>query len=290
MLKGVFYLVMAEFVFALSSVFAKFAVQGSDLSGLQVVFFRFVMGTILAFYLLKKNKESFKPNNIKLVIFRSVFNTASAMLFYFSLAYTTVTNTNMLSMTYPLWIVLFAPFVLHEKFRKRNLFFVAIAVAGIYLVVHPNFATVNLGDVTAFLAGIAAAGSIISLREARKTDSTNLIIFYLMTFGMLFNGLLLIKLWKAPTPMQWLNIGLTSIFGLAAQFFITHGYKYIDATKGSIVSSSRIIIAMTLGAIIFHDQITYQILLGAALILAAQYGVIGSQMAAVRDWAKRVRR
>lgn len=289
MLKGVFYLVMAELVFALSSVFAKYAVQDSDLSGLQVVFFRFVMGSILAFYLLKKNNESFKPNNVKLVILRSVFNTASAMLFYFSLAYTTVTNTNMLSMTYPLWIVIFAPFVLHEKFRKRNLFFVAIAVVGIYLVVHPNFSTVNLGDVTAFLAGIAAAGSIISLREARKTDSTNLIIFYLMTFGMIFNGLLLIPLWKNPTPMQWLNIGLTSIFGLAAQFFITHGYKYIDATKGSLVSSSRIIIAMTLGAIIFHDKITYQILFGAALILAAQYGVIGSQMNAMRSWAKRVR-
>ncbi len=283
MLKGIIYLLLAELVFALSSVFAKYAVQGSDLSGLQVVFFRFVFGSILAFYLLKRNNESFKPNNIKLVIYRSIFNTLSAMLFYFSLAYTTVTNTNMLSMTYPIWVVLFAPMVLHERFRKRNLFFVAVAVIGIYLVVHPNFSSINMGDITAFLSGVAAGGSIISLREARKTDSTNLIIFYLMTFALVFNGLILIPIYKNPTQLQWLYITLSAIFGLAAQFFITHGYKYIDATKGSLVSSSRIVIAMALGVVLFSDNITLQIILGAILIFGAQIGVIWAQILTMKN-------
>lgn len=283
MLKGAIYLILAELVFALSSVFAKYAVQGSDISGLQVVFFRFALGAPLAYYLLKRNGESLKPNNIKLVIYRSIFNTLSAMLFYYSLVYTTVTNTNMLSMTYPLWVVLLAPLFLDEPFRKKNILFVIIAIVGIYLVVHPNFESVNLGDITAFLAGVAAAGSIISLREARKTDSTNLIIFYLMTFALVVNAIILIPIYKAPTPIQWANILLSAIFGLAAQFFITHGYKYIDATKGSLISSSRIVIAMSLGVILFNDNITLQIIIGAILIFGAQFGVIGMQLTAMKN-------
>lgn len=289
MLKGAFYLFMAELVFALSSVFAKYAIQDSEISGIQVVFFRFVFGVVLAYYLVKRSGESFKPNSVKLVVLRAIFNTVSAMLFYFSLAYTTVTNTNMLSMTYPIWIVLFAPLVLGEQFRKRNLLFVSIAVVGIYLVVHPNFASINLGDVTALICGVAAAASIMTLREARKGDSTNLIIFYLMAIGLFINLAFVIPVWANPTPIQWMHIILSSIFGLMAQFFITHGYKYIEATKGSLVSSVRIVIAMVLGVVLFADNITLQIIIGTILILGAQYSVIGSQIWAMKNAMMRKR-
>lgn len=110
-----------------------------------------------------------------------------------------------------------------------------------------------------------------------------------MAIGLFINLAFVIPVWANPTPIQWMHIFLSSIFGLMAQFFITHGYKYIEATKGSLVSSIRIVIAMVLGVLLFADNITLQIIIGTILILGAQYSVIGSQIWAMKNAMMRKR-
>lgn len=268
------FVLLAEFCFALSSVFAKLVLEGSELSGLQITFFRFLIGATVAFIAIKRSGERLKPMNIKWISLRALFNTASAMCFFYSLKYTTVTNANMLGMTYPLWVVMVAPLIIGEAFRKRNLFYVGVALVGVYLIVHPDFNEFNIGDVWAFVAGLTASVAVISLRQCRKYDSTNLIIFYLMSTGFVINGFFLFSVWSNPNPLQWVYIIISALLGLMAQIVITHGYKYIEATKGSIVSSSRIVMAGAMGVMFFSDKITIQLLAGGVLILSAQIGLL----------------
>jgi drug/metabolite transporter (DMT)-like permease len=277
-LRGVTYLLLAEFCFAASSVVAKEVVQNSMISGLQITFFRFFIGTILGYLVIRKSKESFVPKNPRMVLWRAIFNTISAMLFFYSLKYTTVTNANMLGMTYPLWVVLFAPLLIHEKFRSQNVIYVLIALTGVYLIVHPRFEVINPGDVYAFISGITASISIIALRQARKFDSTSVIIFYVMLTGLILNGFLLIPVWVTPSPLHWVLIIISALLGIGAQLFITQGYQYIEATRGSLISSSRIVMAGAMGVMFFSDQISLQIIAGALLIVGSQFGMIYKQI------------
>ncbi|MBN2165999.1 MAG: DMT family transporter [Marinilabiliaceae bacterium] len=274
MKKGILFILIAEFCFAASSVVAKWVLKEPSLSGIQITFFRFLLGSIISFILLKKSGESFIPNKPQMVWWRAFFNTISAMLFFFSLKYTTVTNANMLGLTYPLWVVIFAPILIKETFEIRNLVFVIIALFGVYLIVHPSFNSINLGDICAFGAGVTASIAVIALRQARKYDSTNIIIFYLMTTGLVINGILLAPVWSNPDILSWVLIIISALLGFLAQILITHGYKYIEATRGSLISSSRVIMAGAMGVIFFSDQITIQIIAGAILILSSQYAMI----------------
>ncbi len=273
-MRGVIYILLAELCFALSSVFAKLVLEGTELSGLQITFFRFLMGALIAFIAIKRSGESFIPQNIKWISWRAVFNTASAMCFFYSLKYTTVTNANMLGMTYPLWVVLVAPFIIGEIFRVRNLAYIGIALVGVYLIVHPDFNTVNRGDVMAFVAGLTASVAVIALRQARKFDSTNLIIFYLMSTGLVINTAFIFNVWSNPTPIQLAYILVSALLGLIAQILVTKGYKYIEASRGSIVSSSRILMAALLGVLIFSDNITIQLIIGGVLIISSQIALL----------------
>ncbi len=273
-MRGVTYILLAELCFALSSVFAKLVLEGTELSGLQITFFRFLMGAFVAFIAIKRSGESFIPQNIKWISWRALFNTASAMCFFYSLKYTTITNANMLGMTYPLWVVLVAPLIIGEIFRIRNLMYVGIALVGIYLIVLPDFNSVNRGDLMAFIAGITASVAVIALRQARKHDSTNLIIFYLMATGLVINTAFIFNAWTNPTLVQWAYILISALLGLIAQIFVTKGYKYIEASRGSIVSSSRILMAALLGVFIFSDNITIQLFIGGALILSSQIALL----------------
>ena len=274
MQKGVIYILLAEFSFAASSVVAKYALQDSDVSGVQITFFRFLLGAIISFIVLKKSGESFIPKKPQMVWWRALFNTISAMLFFFSLKYTTVTNANMLGLTYPLWVVLFAPILIKEKFEWKNMIFVGVALTGVYIIVHPEFETINLGDMCAFGAGITASIAVLALRQARKFDTTNIIIFYLMTTGVVLNGFILAPVWANPDLLIWTFIIISALLGFVAQILITEGYKYIEATRGSLISSTRVVMAGIMGVMLFSDQITVQLIGGAALILSSQYGLI----------------
>lgn len=277
-MKGILYVLLAEFFFAASSVAGKFVLADSDIPGIELTFFRFLMGTIIGLAVMLHNKESFMPRNTSMVALRAIFNTISAMCFFQALKYTTVTNANMLGMTYPLWVVLFAPLMIREKFEMKNLFFMALALVGVYFVVHPSFNSINVGDVYAFFSGVTASVAVLALRQARRYDSTALIIFYLMTTALVVNTFLLIPIWVDPTPKQWVLIMVSAMFGVMAQLTITQGYKYIEATRGSLVSSSRILMAGVMGVMFFSDKLSLQILAGAALILISQYGLIRDKL------------
>ena len=95
-----------------------------------------------------------------------------------------------------------------------------------------------------------------------------------MSTGFVINGFFLFSVWSNPNPLQWVYIIISALLGLMAQIVITHGYKYIEATKGSIVSSSRIVMAGAMGVLFFSDEITIQLLAGGVLILSAQIGLL----------------
>lgn len=267
MYKGIIMLMLAELCFASSTVFAKIVTEHSDIPSIEITFFRFFFGIFVAYAVLRKTGVTMVPNNKKFVIWRGVLNTLAVILFYTSVKYTTVTNANMLNMTYPIFIFLFMPFFIPEKIKLIQILYLIISITGVYMVIQPNFNHLLYGDVIGLLSGIVGGVSVITLRKAREFDSTALIIFYLMTIGTFINGVLLITVFKMPTLYQSLNITVSALLGLAGQIFITSGYKYIEASKGSIISSSRIIFAVILGVIFFNDKLNLELLIGGSFIL-----------------------
>ena len=215
-----------------------------------------------------------------------MFNVTAVMLFFGGLQYTTVTNANMLNMTYPAFVFLLAPFINAEKTRLRNIFYLLLTMAGVYLVVAPDFRNVNPGDLLSLASGLVAGFGIPFLREARKYDSSEVIVFYLMLFGCLMSGVFLMWDCSVPRGMVAVYLLLSGVSAALGQVLITIGYRYIEAAAGSLVSSSRIIFAGIMGVIIFADPFTAPILTGALLILLSLMGV-GGLWEKAGDWIKR---
>ena len=260
-------LLLAEFCFASATVFAKFVTESSSIPAIEITFFRFLFGIIFAYTLLRKSKASMVPNNKKFVMWRGILNTIAVILFFTAVKYTTVTNANMLNMTYPIFIFLFMPFFATEKIKPIQILYLVISIIGVYLVIQPNFNHLLYGDLIGLLSGIVGGVSVITLRKAREKDSTVVIIFYLMIIGTIINGILLLAVFQMPNLVQSAYIILSALLGLGGQIFITSGYKYIEANKGSIISTSRIIFAVILGVLFFNDRLNLELVIGGIFIL-----------------------
>jgi drug/metabolite transporter (DMT)-like permease len=270
--RGIILLILAEFSFALATVFAKQASTGTNIPGVEVTFFRFFVGFFVSAWFAWRTNLDLRPKKISLVIWRAVLNTAAVILFFTSVKYTSITNANMLNMTYPAFIFLFAPFMTKEKTTLPMFGFLLLTMIGIWLVIRPDFNHVNHGDIIGLFSGIVGGLAIITLRKAREYDSTNLILLYLMGIGMVLNGLVLIPFFVKPTLIQLILILVAAFLGFGGQVFLTMGYKNISAGKGSLVSSSRIIFASLFGLLFFAEFPTWYTVVGGSLIIATLIG------------------
>lgn len=278
--KGVFYLLLSALSFALSTVFAKIIITQSKIPAIELTFFRFAAGFAVILIYITIQRKPVVPNKISYVLLRAVFNTLAVLCFFIGITYTTITNANMLNMTYPIFVFLIAPFLNKEKTSLVYFFYLAITMAGVVLFVIPgetiSLATINKGDMLALLSGLFAGFAITSLRESRKYDESYMILFYLMAFGTILNTVLVIPYFIFPSGIMLIYVILTTLVSVLGQVFLTTGYRYIDASAGSLVSSSRIIFAAFFGIVIFSDHITLRMFIGGILILSSLLGISGA--------------
>ena len=273
--RGVILILISALSFAVSTVFAKLVTESSATQSSQITFFRFLIGFIGASAYIVWKKQSLRPHRPLYMFLRAVFNATAVLLFYAGVQHSSVTRANMINMTYPVFVFLFAPFINSEKNRPVNYCFLALTLAGVFLISMPGVAGVNRGDLFSLGSALLAGLAISTLREARKYDSTELILFYLMLIGVTINLFIMLPVFIMPRGIILVHTLLSAVTAVAGQVALTVGYRYIDAAPGSLVSSSRIFFAALLGFTIFADQITTRTLAGGILIILSLAGVSG---------------
>ncbi len=271
--KGIILVLFSAVTFSLSTVFAKYITNTSSIHGIEVSFVRFLIGFIISSGYVIIHKMSIRPNNIPLVLTRAVSNTVAVILFFVGVQYTTVTNANMLNMTYPIFVFVLAPLFNKERIIKINFLYLIITLVGTYLVILPHYSSINSGDVYSFLSALISAIAVVALRESRKYDSTHIILFHLMSIGLVINGIAMIPVFAIPNSITFVYMLLSGFSAYLGQAFFTAGFKFIDATSGSILSSSRIFIAACMGIYFFNDSFATNIIVGGLLIIVALIGV-----------------
>lgn len=279
--KGVLYLLSAAFLFSLSTVFLKLAINPPYFTPPAVgTFTRFIIGLAVFSSAAFFSGGSLKPNNMKTVGMRAALNTFAVILLFESVRFTTVSKANILNLTYPAFVFLLAPFIAGEKQRRRHYLYLIATLTGAALIVGNGmsaaaFSRLNRGDMLALASGIVSGFAITGLREARKYDTTAVILLYQMAVGSIASFALMMHTPVLPKGMALAYIVTAGILSNAGQFCITEGYRYISAALGSVVLESGILFSGILGISIFHDPLTATIVLGGLLILGSIAGISG---------------
>ncbi|MEW8972614.1 MAG: DMT family transporter [Tissierellaceae bacterium] len=272
---GILLILLSSLSFALSSYFGKIATNTTSMSGVINSFSRFLVGTVFMFiYMVYKGKK-FKAPDIKPIFYRALFNSFAIILFSASIKYTTITNVNMLNMIYPVFVILLAPFFLKEPIKKSTYVYLAIIMAGSYIVADPSFGNINIGDFLAFMSSLMAAFSIMYLKKAREENEGYLIVFYVMFIGAAINIPFAYKDISSFEIAGAFPIFMAGLMGFLGQVFITWGYKYVDSATGALVSTSRIIIGGVIGYLLLNEPLTVKIIVGMLMITLSLIGISG---------------
>ena len=272
-IRGILLLTFAAFSFSLSTVFVKYATLHSAVSAREITFLRFILGFVIVSLFVIWKRKSLRPKRPVYVILRAISNTVAVLLFFLGIQYSTVTNANLLNMSYPLFVFVFAPFINKETIPKKYFIFLILGILGVIMIMAPDFKGLVPGDVFSLSSGVVAGVAIALLREARKYDESHIILFYLMGIGSLISFFFLFGGFTIPRGTALLSCLLAAFFAIAGQIAITIGFRYIDAAAGALVSTSRILFATILGVTFFSDILSPLIIVGGILMLVAVIGV-----------------
>lgn len=272
---GVFLVLLSAISFSFSSYFGKIVTNTTNMNGVVTSFGRFFLGLIIMVIYILYRKKSFRAPDVKSIAERAIYNSFAIVLYSAAYGYTTVTNVNMLHMTYPIFVFLFAPYFTKETVDKRKYIYLFIIMLGSYIVANPSFGNINVGDLMALGSATIASLSILSLTKASRKNESYIIIFYVMLIGTIVNIPFAFKDLLGFEMAGLFPAFMASLLGVIGQVLITLGYKYVDSSTGALVSSSRTVIGGIIGALFLGEVISLRILIGMVLITGSLIGLSG---------------
>ena len=255
------------------TIFVK--ISGQEIDTFQIVFFRGVFTLVTTFIIIKKKNIYLWGKNTQKLVLRGISGTFALFFVYESIQRFSLSEATVIQYLYPLFTVFFASILLYEVFSFKHYIALISGLIGIYIVLGFPFLSLNepfnyldfsIGLLGAIFTGLA----YVLVRLCSKlNESPYVIMFYFPLFTVPLSLPFALLNWSTPSFANWIILLLIGVFTQIGQTFLTYGYKLLPAGKAASMSYFQVPLAALSGAIIFHENITYNFLFGSFLILFA---------------------
>lgn len=163
---------------------------------------------------------------------------------------------------------------LGEKITKIKVASFALSLVGIFLTFGLSLAIFSLGAMLlAALSGIASGGEIATSKKSTdRYSSIQLTVYSWILILITHLPLSLITQERQLVPALnsgWFAMLGYSFSGMLAFWLVIEGFKYVDASIGGLIGLLEIVFATIFGVIFFQDQLTFGVIFGGIIILAA---------------------
>ncbi|RDY24696.1 DMT family transporter [Romboutsia maritimum] len=269
-IKGILCIIGSAFGFAAMSAFVKLA---GDLPSFQKVFFRNLVSSIIALWLILKHKGSLtgKRENRKILIYRSIFGTLGMVLNFYAIDKLVLSDANMLNKMSPFLVVIFCAIVLQEKINLKQISMIIIAFIGALFIIKPTFSVDTIPYLSGFMGAVFAAMAYTCLRVLGNKEEYYTIVFFFSMFSLLVILPLFIMVYEPMSLLQLIYLLLGGIFASLGQFGITLAYKYSPAKEISIFDYSNIIFSAIFSIFLFNVYPDTVSIIGYLIIFTAAF-------------------
>ena len=268
--KGIFFIIMSAFGFAVMSAFVKLA---GDLPSFQKTFFRNLVSCFVALFFIVKNKQSFfgKRENQKILLARSLFGTIGMVCNFYAIDKLVLSDANMLNKLSPFLVIIFCAIFLKEKIKPVQIISIMVAFTGALFIIKPDF---NMGmgpGIIGILGAIFAAAAYTCLRVLGGKENHYTVVFYFSLFSLIIISPIMVYIYEPMTIKQLCYLVGAGTFATIGQFGITLAYKYAPSKEISIFDYSNIIFSAIISFIVFNVLPDYKSIIGYIIIFSASF-------------------
>ena len=274
--KGVLWMLIATFFFALMGTFVKLG--GENFTTTELVFYRSSISLFLIMSIMRWNKVSYSSNYIKLHLTRSSIGFISLLFFFYAIKHLPLSTAISLNYTSPLFLGLLMPLILRRKIKRWLFLAVAIGFIGVFFILKPTFENQNyFAGLVGLISGLGAAMAYLFVTQLGQLKEPDLrTIFYFTLISTFCSGIMM--LFDEIHNIQFKYILI--LFGLGvsatiAQIAITKAYRVGNTLGNAGLSYLTIIFSTIIGVVWFGEFIDWQTAFGILLIIIS--GIFASK-------------
>jgi drug/metabolite transporter (DMT)-like permease len=252
-LTGIMMIFGSAICFYLATFVIRMAKTETIITPEEFLFGRLLMGFVIVVTLMGVKKKKPLPKNWHFLFGRVVANLFAVLCFYTAVEKTGASTANVLNMTYPIFIAIISWFMIRKQRDPMAILISVVSFAGVWMILSGNGFTIDIQNLWGLMSGLWASVAIIYLNLLRQDHDSDTILFFVFGAGALFTYTLFHGKITMPDANQFHYLLLCSALGVAGQYLLTIGNKYVTALESGIISSTRILMAAVLGIFLPYD-------------------------------------
>lgn len=247
-----------------------------------LVFFRFLIATIIIFMILIKTEENWKINkqDLKTFLVLGIVGMVGYHVFFFlSLKYTSATNSSLIGATNPIVTTMLACIFLKDKITYKNILGILISLFGVILITTNGNISVlfnmkfNIGDILMMVAVLCwATYGVLSKKVLEVYSPIKITSYAFLTCVIILIPLVILeKPWvymPNTTFNGWMSVIYMAIFPSVGGYLIQQmSIKKIGPTKTSLFINLVPVFSMILAFCILGESISIIKIIAGILII-----------------------
>ena len=205
-----------------------------------------------------------------------IFFACDLGVWHWSIMYTSVANSTLLANLAPIFVTLAGWVLWRQRVTRTFLVGMVAAIAGMFILVGPNFAaggTRLAGDALGALTAVFYAGYMLSIKSARDAGASTA---RLMAWSTTITAVALLPVaLLSPQPMLplgvqgWLVLaGLALVSQVLGQGLIAYAFAHLPASLSSVSLLIQPVMAAIFAWALFGEAIGASQFVGGAVVLA----------------------
>jgi len=285
--KGILFMLIGALISAFSGALTK--MLADDMSALEIVFFRNIIGIIIIVYALKHTVPTLSGGKFYMLITRGVFGFLAMILYFYTITVIPLGEAITLNKTSPLFVTILAYYLLKEHLSLRTILALLIGFFGVILIVKPFGMSISYAHFLGILGGFFAAAAYTTIKKIKDIYDSRVIVLSFVGVGTVLPALLfliapyveapeaiafLFPEFILPTTLYtWMLIVVMAILATLSQWLLTKAYSSSNLSIVGVISYANIPFAIGFGWMLgdaFPDALGYTgiglIILGGFLV------------------------
>jgi drug/metabolite transporter (DMT)-like permease len=253
-----------------------------DVAVFQLMAMRSVIGLVLLWPLLHfyGGLAAIRTQRVREHTARNVVHYGAQYAWFVALTMIPLAQVVAIEFTMPIWAILLAAAFLGERITRWKLLAVGLGLLGVGLVVRPDAAGLNAGQLIALAAAVGFAVSVILTKSLTRTDDALAIIFWMLLIQSVLGVLPALAVWRWPSAAGWGWILVVAFCGTFSHYCMARALRHAEATVVVPMDYLRVPLTALAGWLVYAERMDLLTVLGAVLILSGN--LLNTRSAAAR--------
>ncbi|OQW82641.1 MAG: hypothetical protein BVN31_07820 [Proteobacteria bacterium ST_bin15] len=282
-LHGIVFKIAATFVFVVMAMMVKLV--AARLPTGEIVFARSLFAVIpILVYIAMRGpvRTALATRRPFAHALRVCIGISSMALGFAGLSYIPLPDATAIGYAMPIFGVIFAATILHERVRIYRWTAVGIGMVGVLIILWPHLgealttspSAAAIGALLCLVAAVCSAFAMVTVRALTSTEEPPTIAFYFSLGGAAIGLATALFGWVMPTPGEAALLLAIGVSGGVGQLLLTTSFKYADASLIAPFEYTSIAWAVMLGWFVFGDVPGTQTIIGGLVVILSGMFVI----------------